>query len=146
VPLEQGARWIGDLTTKNTPKPKTTHVDVHVSGKVCIVGTIKGQWSPRNSNISRRGRRHGGTSNLFFESINASYQTWKELCLALDQDDQGSDRPLEAGPAPSGTDLQWPDLAATDWIGATDGRRVAGGGRRRADGRPKMGRPATKSG
>jgi hypothetical protein len=83
---------------------------------------------------------------FIFESINDSYQTWKELCLVLDQDDQRSDRPLEAGPAPSETDLQWLDLAATDWIGVIDGRRVAGGGRRRADGLPKMGRPATKSG
>jgi hypothetical protein len=48
----KGAWRTGDLTTKNTPKPKTTHVDTHVSSKVRIVGTIKGQRAARNSNIA----------------------------------------------------------------------------------------------
>jgi hypothetical protein len=49
----KGARRIGDLATKNTPKPKSAHMDTHVSGKVCIVGTTKGQRAGRNRNIAR---------------------------------------------------------------------------------------------
>jgi hypothetical protein len=49
----KGARRTENLATKNTPKPKTTHVDTHVSSKVCIVGTIEGQWAARNRNIAR---------------------------------------------------------------------------------------------
>jgi hypothetical protein len=49
----KGARRTKNLATKNTPKMKTTHVDMHVSSKVCIVGTIKGQRTVRNRNIAR---------------------------------------------------------------------------------------------
>jgi hypothetical protein len=49
----KGARRTENLATKNTPKPKTTHVDMHVSGKVRIVGTIEGQRAARNRNIAR---------------------------------------------------------------------------------------------
>jgi hypothetical protein len=53
VTLQQGVWRSGDLATKNTPKPKTAHVDTHVSGKICIVGTIKGHRAARNNNIAR---------------------------------------------------------------------------------------------
>jgi hypothetical protein len=48
----KGARRTRNLATKNTPKPKTAHVDAHVSGKVRIVGTIKSQRAARNNNIA----------------------------------------------------------------------------------------------
>jgi hypothetical protein len=46
------ARRTGDLATENAPKPKTTHVDTHMRGKVRIVGTIEGQRAARNRNIA----------------------------------------------------------------------------------------------
>jgi hypothetical protein len=87
APLEQGAWRTGDLTIKNTPKPKTTYVNAHVSGKVRIVGTIKGHRAARNRNIARRRRRHAASNlSLFFLfGINAHDQTHLENCLTRDE-------------------------------------------------------------
>jgi hypothetical protein len=49
----KGARRTEDLATKNTPKPKSAHMNAHVSSKVRIIGTIKGQRAARNRNIAR---------------------------------------------------------------------------------------------
>jgi hypothetical protein len=37
----KGAWRTGNLATKNTPKPKTAHMNAHMGGKIRIVGTIK---------------------------------------------------------------------------------------------------------
>jgi hypothetical protein len=93
----KGAQRTRDLATKNTPKSKAAHVDAHVSGKVRIVGTIEGQRAARNINISRRRRRHDGTSNtlcltaslsFFFEERNAQRQTELTQCLAAQNKDE----------------------------------------------------------
>jgi hypothetical protein len=83
----KGARRTGDLATKNTPKPKTAHVNAHMGGKIRIVGTIKSQWTARNNNIARRRRPHGDTSKLCslpdLDLVNPVYQThtYKNLWL-----------------------------------------------------------------
>jgi hypothetical protein len=43
-----------DLAGKNTPQSKTAHVDAHKGSKLPIVGTIKDNLAPRNTDIARR--------------------------------------------------------------------------------------------
>jgi hypothetical protein len=131
-------RRTGDLATKNTPKPKTAHVNAHVSGKICIVGTIKGHRAARNRNIARRRGRH--TTPISFSSypsffLNAHHQTPSRVCLTGNEPearanlgkamDQGSSGDTPGAP---GIDLGPPDLAAGGWKRPASGAHGRGSG------------------